>query len=293
MTSSRNKIVIALIWAILCSCSVLEAQTLPPPPRKSQNPLDRYPPTLAPDTVSAFLESIIVTALIEARTSTVLQRNFFPVRSKEDAEYFFGTKGISSLENVVVSGWTDKGSVSVEYLKVYGGPIRVGFGALIARTKNSTDTLATTLESFFAGGGNAYFTGALPIVNFGKPAGDARATMYVLPRFSALLPVLGESTDKVHANLDLALETHLSFLSQEEDLHFFLQVRSGLVIGTEDFYSAIGATSDEAKIFFFGQMVLGVRIAGIFNIAYQAPIFGPKWINDRLKGHISVQLVPK
>jgi len=293
MTSSLNKLVLALICTILCSSLVLETQTLPPPPRKSQSPLDHYPLPLAPDTVSAFLESIIIEAFFEAHTRTIRERNFLPVRSKQDAEYFFGTKGISSLENVVVSGWTDKGSVSVEYLKVYGGPIRVGFGALIARTKNSTDTLATTLESFFAGGGNAYFTGAVPIANFGKPAGDARATMYVLPRFSALLPVLGESTDKVHANLDLALETHLSFLSPEDDLYFFLQVRSGLVLGTEDFYSAIGATSDESKKFFFGQMVLGVRIAGIFNIAYQAPIFGPKWINDRLKGHISVQLVPK
>jgi hypothetical protein len=225
---------------------------------------------------------------IEAKFEKV----FFTVKNKQEAEVFFDQKGFSTLGLAQISGGLKRGTATVEYLSDIIGAGRVGFGATISKSeKSATDTIQKeTIESFFATGGNAYLNYAYPFLVVGSAQSPGKIIGYFLPKISAILPVLGEETDKIVGNCDIATEIHANLLTMNEKFNFFGQLRTGYILGTKDMYQAL-YLNDE-KPFFFGQWRLGVNINRIFSISVNGVLFGPVEIKDQLPVRIAVTLSP-
>ncbi|GMU03733.1 hypothetical protein KH5H1_78590 [Corallococcus caeni] len=220
-------------------------------------------------------------------------RYFLPIKTRQEAASFYDTDQLSTLRNIVVSGWSDRGSIYAEVLADRLGVLRVSLGSTIAAGKedpsnapdggetiNNTGTTGNTkdLQRFFGGGGNAVLSAALPLVFAKLGSGQSdHLILYALPKAAIDTPYIGTDSNQFAINSDLGVEIHGSYGSEKSVFSFFGQARAGWVVGNRTF-------SDNGfgrQGFWFGQWIAGVSIRDTIRFSFQGVLLGPKAIRNQ------------
>jgi hypothetical protein len=226
-------------------------------------------------------------------------RSVFNVKNSKEAEVFFGEKGLSTLRYSQLSGDLSSGSATVEILNDILWVGRFAFGGTVSASKsdkndtiNSAQKLDTVnkIQTFFISGGNAYFNWAVPLIVIGDTSSSFRINGYFFPRLSLLLPLLGQSTEKVTANFNPALELHINIFTLKKMFNIFLQGRVGLVWGTYDFSQSLGLGN--MNFFGFGEWCVGINIKSLVSINWKSTLFSPNSLKDKIPGRLCLSLSP-
>jgi hypothetical protein len=197
-------------------------------------------------------------------------RLFIPVKNSNYSEVFselmYSTPGFSLVDNIIIQAQNDKGSIYSELISGYIGPVRIGFGSLIAA---AADTLKQdqALQRFIGGGGNAVLKVEYPI--FFYTTKNFVSLLQAAPKIGVDIPVMGTRSDVTTYNINFALELYLALSTEKKEFNFFANVRTGFIFGGDKFYSNLGI---ENTPFTFGQINIGFTISNI-KISIIAPIF--------------------
>jgi hypothetical protein len=277
MKTVRSVVVARLLAVIVAASPLLASAQLMPPPRLAHPADDALVPMAAP---------------CSARFDTWL-----PTKMSQEITDCFWQDRASFLNMVVVSGWSDRGSIYSELASAAYVGFRFGFSALVAASTASSSTGSTTetnqetaAQRFFAGGGNAILSLAYPLLyaQAGKEPGTY-ATLVFYPKAATDLPGLGGPAERAPLNLDTSLELQVRLDRPDADLGLFLSGRGGWVFGNDLFYDGLGIARSP---FWFSSGTAGVTLSHKIQIAAQFVIYAERDLKDKLPSTtINVSLV--
>ncbi len=195
--------------------------------------------------------------------------------------------GSRFLDGAVMNGSAESGSVFVDLVSDFLGPLRVSLATTVSSV-DSTTSENISVEKFISGGGlgviNSIFVG--PTLTWNQ--GDSYITTILNPRLSCDAPALGSSAELINFNGDLGIELKLNIPLQENKLGLIGSYRVGSVVGSNNFYEAIDHA--EKSIFTYSQVSVGISIPNS-NIAilYNKVLHGPDSLFDiSTLGRVSV-----
>lgn len=235
--------------------------------------------------------------------------NWNIVTNENAAARFWASDKTEILPAAALSPGSDKAAIYTELGAVITGGWRVAVGTTLAVSTGSESTdeaeaaaeaadVDAEFQKFVAGGGNLSLSGIRPLA---LQNGNYDSNMiFLIPRAWANIPSLGDADNVDNFGGELALEYQYQryarsmkadgTLDEMPDAPFLtLQVRGGLVHGTNDFYRGIGRPS--AGVFPYVSPTLSIVMAGTVKVGVTY-FFGPDDFRNRQNLRLNFSMVP-
>jgi len=233
--------------------------------------------------------------------------------TEEGAARFWASDKIEILPAAALSPGSDKAAIYAELGSVITGAWRVAVGTTLAvATGNGSestggteaaadsedDNADTEFQKFVAGGGNLSLSGIRPLA---LQNGNYDSNMvFFIPRVWANVPSLSDADNVNNFGGELAVEYQYQryarrmktdgTLEEMPDAPFItLQVRGGVVHGTNDFYRGIGRPS--GGVFPYVSPTLSLVMAGTVKVGVTY-FFGPDDFRSHQNLRINFSMVP-
>lgn len=229
-----------------------------------------------------------------------------PLRDPLAAECYFGD-GFRTLRSAALLFQDGTGVLAAETFSDIGtlpiigripfigkifGYGRYGIGFLVQGGEVESDSSAASSARFMDGGGNISFYYASPIVSWhnGPKGKRSTSTLDVLfaPRSSAIVSGLNATATDASYNVDIAAEARIRVISIQEIFEINSKIRTGRVMGSQDFYNSVGEESP------FGYMTLEIEmdVAKQYRIRIRKGLAGPDALREAPVS-IGVQIIPR
>jgi hypothetical protein len=240
-----------------------------------------------------------------------IQQGLVPVLTTEQAQCFWARRGGDYLTGALITAKDDRGAVGLSVIEDYLWPVRFALNSVIAASE-AGDTVKKNVDRLLAGGGNAVFGLAWPLLGLsstavacpapGAAAGAASATpgvrrnitqfsseLILAPRLGVDLPALGTAKEDPDVSFDLGVDARVSFQGAQDLLSVFAQARLSRVFGSDEFYEGLSLDPNDGP-FGYGQATLGVVLQRKVVLSYSLPIYAPKEIEPLFRGILSIAL---
>lgn len=232
--------------------------------------------------------------------------NIFHVWSAPDAQAHYNIsssdKNSKFLQNTLISYAPTGGTVSIfnELFADYFGPVRVGFGALLANsseedetTNGPTDKTETiqndAVQRLLGGGGNAVVNLSYPLMDYNNNAELLFLKLAFAPKFAADIPSIGTESGDFSIHRNIGVEGSIFYNGFLETLTVFSNFRFARLDGNRNFYEYLD--KEDRSTFWFNQVSLGLAINSTFRVSGNY-YFGGSFSNATIPFSLSFSIVP-
>lgn len=181
---------------------------------------------------------------------------------------------IKIIDNVSIQGLTDRG---VFYSELFEDafntvqPFRVSLGTTVVSTKGDSTGEKQSVQKILSGGGNFSLNFSTPLL-YGKTPHISVYSDASL-RFAGDLPIANSISSKITGNISPTLNLYASVSTKKQQFNFFGNVRSGVIIGTNDFYENLGIKNGKFTPIYLVQSSFGITLEQRIKIFFNAPLY--------------------
>jgi hypothetical protein len=255
---------------------------------------------------------------------------FAPVRNFASNSEFYNSSNnqiVGLLKNSSIYFGDKSVGFYTEFINLYAGPIRLGFGGLyskytpidtalaaLANVKDSTlrgyliglansqDSLNrrnAAIGNLLTGGGNVQVVASWPLFDISSNRNRFRATGFLADKFALTIPQLGTELKKVNVLNDLSFEFYGCWNATDYiqnnvgkvSLSFFAHAKGSFVAGTKSYMQTLTA-KDKATLGYFSFEV-GVTLFDNLRLFYSYAVSTNKDLNSFLpKWRLGFNITP-
>ncbi|MHC2992064.1 hypothetical protein OB13_10870 [Pontibacter sp. HJ8] len=242
------------------------------------------------------------------RSRTARRFNLFHVWYAPDAQTHYNAsasdKNSKFLNNTLIAYSPQGSTVSIfnEIYADYFGPVRLGFGALVAdggeeeedsTPPNSQEELTPSekdaVQRLLGGGGNAVLNASYPFFDLRNRAANFNMKLAFVPKSAVDIPEIGTESGDFSFHWNAGVEGSIFYNGLLNNLTLFTNFRFAVVDGNKNFYQYLGKEKRDA--FWFNQISGGLAINSTFRLSYNY-YFGSKFSNETLPYNVSLAIVP-